>query len=158
MGEEESEGLNFPISFNESLQYPRIGVLDFGMRPMNNEVGQDKDYFLTIQNLLKRGSYQEALDSINEMLQIYPETIFKRDVLFMKLQALDEIGGEENYEEIISLGKAWLSAYPADIHIPEVLLLLAENYVKMNFLKKRVITMIVFLRNIKTIKVSFWQD
>lgn len=134
--EEESEGLNFPISFNESLQYPRIGVLDFGMRPMNNEVGQDKDYFLTIQNLLKKGSYQEALDSINEMLQIYPETIFKRDVLFMKLQALDEIGGEENYEEIVSLGKAWLSAYPADIHIPEVLLLLAENYAKMNFFEE----------------------
>ncbi|MCI7047036.1 flagellar functional protein [Helicobacter sp.] len=134
--EEENEGLNFPISFNGDSSYPRVGVLDFGMRPMDNEVGQDKDTFLAIQNLLKNKSYQEALARINEMLQIYPETIFKHDVLFMKLKALEGIGGEENYEEIVSLGKAWLSAYPADIHIPEVLLLLAENYAKMNFFEE----------------------
>ncbi len=134
--ERTSEGLNFPISFNGEMEYPSVGVLDFGMRPMDNEVGQDKEYFLRIQNLLKNRDYQEALSNIDEMLQFYPETIFKRDVLFMKLQALDGAGGEENHEEIISLGKAWLNAYPSDIHIPEVLLLLAENYTKMNFFEE----------------------
>ena len=132
--ERESEGLNFPISFDEP--YLGVGVLDFRMRPMDNEVGQDKDYFLNIQSLLEKKSYQEALNNIDEMLQNYPETIFKRDILFMKLKALQNLQNQEDYEEIMALGKAWLNAYPADIHVPEVLLLMAENYAKMNFFEE----------------------
>ncbi|WP_276952720.1 tetratricopeptide repeat protein [Helicobacter rodentium] len=129
-----SNGLNFPISFGNDL--PSIGVLDVQMRPMNNEVGADKDHFLRIQSLVLNESYNEALNAIDEMLGIYPETIFKRDALYFKIVALDGLGKEENYEDTMILAKAWLEAYPTDIHVPQVLFVLARTYAKMNFFEE----------------------
>ncbi len=128
--DKESHGINFPLRF-EGL--PSIGVLDAQMRPMSTQVGRDKDYFLNIQSLVDRHSYREALNSIDEVLGLYPETIFKRDILFLKMAALDGIASEENYEDIIALGKAWIGAYPTDIHVPQVLFILAKTYAAMQF-------------------------
>ena len=125
-----SNGINFPLNFDLK---PQIGVLDAQMRPMGNEVGRDKDHFLSVQSFMSRGSYEEALNAIDEMLAIYPNTIFKRDVLFLRLEALDGLNAIENYEDIISLGKAWIEAYPTDIHISQALYIMAKNYANMKF-------------------------
>ena len=123
-----SYGINFPIRFAQS---PSVGVLDPQMRPIDNQVGRDKDYFLNVQSLVENGSYEEALNAIDEMLALYPNTIFKRDVLYLRLVALEGIRNAGNYEDIIDLGKAWIAAYPADIHIPEVLFIVAKTYAGM---------------------------
>lgn len=133
LNDKPSYGINFPIRFDG---VPSIGVLDAQMRPMDNQVGRDKDYFLNVQSFVERGSYAEALNTIDEMLEIYPDTIFKRDVLYLRLVALDGMRDIENYEEIIGLGKAWLGAYPTDIHAPEVLFILAKNYADMKFFEE----------------------
>ncbi|TLD80623.1 flagellar functional protein [Helicobacter sp. MIT 11-5569] len=133
LNDKPSYGINFPIRFD---QVPSIGVLDAQMRPMDNQVGRDKDYFLNVQSFVERGSYVEALNLIDEMLGIYPETIFKRDVLYLHLVALDGMRSVENYEEIISLGKAWLGAYPTDIHVPQVLFIMARTYAEMKFFEE----------------------
>ncbi|WP_297813977.1 flagellar functional protein [uncultured Helicobacter sp.] len=134
LNDQPSNGLNFPIVFKNDL--PRIGVLDVQMRPMNNEVGVDKDYFLRIQFLIAEESYTEALSAVDEMLGLYPNTIFKRDVLYFKIVALDGLGKEENYEDTMLLAKAWLEAYPTDIHVPQALFILAKTYAKMNFFEE----------------------
>lgn len=134
LNDKPSNGLNFPISFEEEL--PRIGALDVQLRPMNNEVGADKDYFLRIQSAISNESYTEALNAIEEMLGLYPDTIFKRDVLYFKIVALDSLEKEENYEDIMMLAKAWLDAYPTDVHVPQTLFVLAKTYAKMNFFEE----------------------
>ncbi|MCI5967999.1 tetratricopeptide repeat protein [Helicobacter sp.] len=133
LNDKPSYGINFPMSFNE---VPSIGVLDAQMRPMDDQVGRDKDYFLNVQSFVERHSYAEALSTIDEMLGIYPETIFKRDVLYLRLVALDGMRNAENYEEIIALGKAWLGAYPTDIHVPQVLFIMAKTYAGMKFFEE----------------------
>ncbi|WP_370525103.1 tetratricopeptide repeat protein [Helicobacter winghamensis] len=133
LNDKPSYGINFPILFDE---VPSIGVLDAQMRPMDNHVGRDKDYFLNIQSFVGRGSYAEALNAIDEMLALYPNTIFKRDVLYLRLVALDGMQNLENYEEIIALSKAWLGAYPTDIHVPQVLFIVAKTYARMKFFEE----------------------
>lgn len=134
LNDQPSNGLNFPIFFEEHL--PRVGALDVQMRPMNNEVGMDKDSFLHIQSLIAEESYTEALNAIEEMLVLYPDTIFKRDILYFKIAALDSLGKEENYEDTMMLAKAWLEAYPTDVHVPQILFILAKTYAKMNFFEE----------------------
>ncbi|MBX7490135.1 flagellar functional protein [Helicobacter sp. Faydin-H64] len=133
LNDKPSYGINFPMRFDE---VPSIGVLDAQMRPMDNQVGRDKDYFLNVQSFVERGSYAEALSTIDEMLGIYPETIFKRDVLYLRLVALDGMYNVENYEDVVALGKAWLGAYPTDIHVPQVLFIIAKTYAEMKFFEE----------------------
>ena len=130
------EGINFPISFEKTIGYPSIGTLDFQMRPMNNEVGADRDYFLRIQSFIERESFNEALSTIDEMFSLYPDSIFKRDVLYYKTLALDGLNNPDNYEDIVELAKLWLDAYPADIHVPQILYILAKTYANMNFFEE----------------------
>ncbi len=134
LDDQPSNGLNFPIFFEEEL--PRVGALDVQLRPMNNEVGADKDYFLRIQSAISNESYTQSLTAIEEMLALYPDTIFKRDVLYFKIVALDGLGKEEDYEDTMILAKAWLEAYPTDIHVPQTLFILAKTYAKMNFFEE----------------------
>ena len=127
------EGINFPISFEEMVGLPSIGALDFKMRPMLDDVGPDKNYFLRIKGFVDRGAYEDALTLIDETLGLYPETIFKRDILHFKIKSLSGLDDVEENEEIVSLAKAWLEAYPADINVPEVLYILAKTYANMLF-------------------------
>lgn len=132
-----SEGLNFPITFNDIIGYPSIGVLDIRMSPMNDNVrGADRDSFLKIRSLVANKSYKEALVVIDEMSSLFPNTIFKRDISYLKILALDGLASEENYEDIITLAKAWQNAYPTDIHISEILYIIAKTYAKMNFFEE----------------------
>lgn len=133
LNDKPSYGINFPIRFDE---HPSIGVLDVQMRPMENQPSGDRDHFLRIQSLLEGGHYREVLSTIREMLALYPDTIFKRDVLYMRLVALDGINQAEDYEEILALSKAWFEAYPTDIHASEVLFILAKTYAKMRFFEE----------------------
>lgn len=132
-----SEGLNFPITFNDIIGYPSIGVLDVRMSPISNNTGSaDKDSFLKIQSLIANKSYREALIAIDEMSSLFPNTIFKRDILYLKIIALDGLASEENYEDIITLAKTWQNAYPTDIHISEILYIIAKTYAKMDFFEE----------------------
>ena len=133
LDDKSSYGINFPVQFDET---PYIGVLDAQMRPMDHQVGRDKDNFLSIQSFIERGSFVEALDAIDDMLAAYPDTIFKRDVLYLRLVALDGLKRPDDYEDIIALGKAWIGAYPTDIHIAEVLFIIAKTYSEMKFFEE----------------------
>lgn len=128
-----SYGINFPMRL---MQFPSVGALDPQMRPIDNQVGIDKDYFLNVQSLIENGSYEDALNGIDTMLELYPNTIFKRDVLYLRLVALERINNAQDYEDIIDLGKAWIAAYPADIHIPQVLFIVAKTYAGMQFFEE----------------------
>lgn len=130
-----NEGINFPLNFRITSK-PNIGILDYRLHPMSNDVGLDKDHFLRIQSFVQRHAYNEALSSIDEMLGLYPDTIFKRDVIYYKIHSLDGRENEEDYEDIIELAKAWLAAYPTDIHVAEILQIMAKTYAKMNFFEE----------------------
>lgn len=70
------------------------------------------------------------------MSSLFPNTIFKRDILYLKIIALDGLASEENYEDIITLAKTWQNAYPTDIHISEILYIIAKTYAKMDFFEE----------------------
>ena len=127
------DGLNFPISFSTQVGLPKVGALDYRMEPMSDNVGLDKDHFLKIQSFMSRKSYNEALLAIDEMSALYPDSIFKRDVLYLKILALDGVSSNEDVEDVIDLAKIWLEAYPTDINVPEVLYIIAKSYAKMQF-------------------------
>ncbi|MDE5591494.1 MAG: flagellar functional protein, partial [Helicobacter sp.] len=94
------------------------------------------NYFLKIQAAIKSENYENALELIEDMLKLYPNTIFKRDILYLKIVALDSLGKEEYYQDILQLSKEWYDSYPADINVPEILYILAKTYAKMDFFEE----------------------
>lgn len=125
------EGINFPVKFRKLT--PTIGALNVQMKPLKSETGGDNAYYLRISDMLAREIYEEALAQINEMLGLYPDTIFKRDVLYYRILALDGLENPDNSEDILELAKSWYAAYPTDVRVPEILYILAKTYASMNF-------------------------
>lgn len=126
-----AEGINFPVRFRKLT--PTIGALNVQMKPLKSETGGDNAYYLRISDMLTRGAFEEALAQINEMLGLYPDTIFKRDVLYYRILALDGLENPDNSEDILELAKSWYAAYPTDVRVPEILYILAKIYASMNF-------------------------
>ncbi len=125
-------GLNFPITM-KNVSTPYIGALDIAKKPLVVQETPDTQAYISIKGFMDRESYQEAINAINETLLRYPNTIFKKDLLLFKIDALFNLNNQEYYEEMVALAKAWLKAYPADHGVSEVLYVLAKTYGEQRF-------------------------
>lgn len=125
-------GLNFPISIT-AANTPHVGALDIAKKPLVIEQTPDLQLYVTIKGFMDRESYHEAINTINETLLRYPDTIFLKDLLLFKIRALFALDNLDNAEELISLSKSWLNAYPADVGVSEVLYILARTYGQQQF-------------------------
>lgn len=125
-------GLNFPVTIG-SANTPYVGALDIAKKPLVIEQTPDLQLYVSIKGFMDRESYHEAINTINETLLRYPQTIFLKDLLLFKIRALFALDNLDNAEELINLAKSWLNAYPADVGVSEVLYVLARTYGQQQF-------------------------
>jgi len=116
--------INFPVLFtNDKL--PFVGGLDIQGKPVHIKRVGDVTQFLQLKNYYKEKKYQECIELIDEVMQEYPNTLFKSEFLFYKIKVYAKL---ENYESVIDVAKVYLRNYSSDENIAEVLSLTAKSY------------------------------
>ena len=136
-GGQESEGINFPITYDKYL-LPSIGSVDLNGAPISYVKSKDINYYLDIQQEFKDKDYEDVIKDVDRTLKQYPKSIFKSDLLLYKLKSMDK-GIEKNIEpisdkytndDVIKLAKSWLRAFSSNDNIPQVLLILVKSYLR----------------------------
>ena len=115
------KGLKFPLEIDTDFY---LKAIDANGNPVDydTQTADVIDYF----SILKKASKNTLdIDTIDEFLQKYPNSIFVPDILYLKLKLLDEEG---KTDETIKIGNEWIKKYSSNEHLPEVLLILAKNY------------------------------
>ncbi|PAF50700.1 hypothetical protein BKH44_07080 [Helicobacter sp. 13S00477-4] len=126
LSNQKPKGLNFPILI-ENAQTPYIPELDINNEPLNYSKGFDSNSYMKIKSLMEKKDYYQALNTINETLKQFPDTIFKKDLYLYQLIALSKINKNQQ-DAIIEIGLSWIKQYPNDTSVPQVLYLLGNAY------------------------------
>ena len=132
------DGIDFPVEYSEFLK-PSVGALDLNGAPIEYVGSKDINTFLDVKKLYERKDYESALSQAQEALMLYPDTIFKSELLLYKIRALDKVLQSENsYTELsesdlISDAKYWNNNIATEENMPEVLSYIVRNYIRMGF-------------------------
>jgi len=116
--------LNFPFYLDKD-KLPYVGSLDLKGNPVYIKKVEDVTEYLKVKRYFSKKMYEEALELINDILEAYPNTLFKSELLFYKIKIYNKI---KDYENVISNAKVFLREYSSDENIPEVLSLMAKAY------------------------------
>ena len=118
--------INFPF-FLAKDKLPFVGSLDIKGNPVFlQEVGDVTDY-LRVKKLYKAKQYENCMDVINTILDEYPNTLFKAELLYYKIKIY---AGMQDYDNVVDNAKIYLQEYSANENIAEVLSLIAQAYSK----------------------------
>ncbi len=120
-------GLNFYFHNSPKLY---IGAIDENQNPIdiNNQAPDIIKYF----NILKK--FKKGKDvsiDIDNFTKNYPNSVFISDVLYMKMVLLFN---NNDFEDVVEIGKKWIKKFSYDEKLPKVLLLMARAYSNMGFL------------------------
>jgi tetratricopeptide (TPR) repeat protein len=119
--------INFPVTFsNQKLPY--IGGLDIKGNPIEMTQIKDVSEYIKIKKLYKLKKYEETLEAIDEMLQEYPDTVFKSEVALYKIRSLHQL---HNLEALLGASKKFIREFSSDSNIAEVLAYTARAYSKL---------------------------
>ena len=116
--------INFPFYLDKD-KLPYVGSLDLKGNPVHIKKVEDVTEYLKVKRYFSKKMYDEALELIDDILEAYPNTLFKSELLFYKIKIYDKI---KDYENVISYAKIFLREYSSDENIPEVLSLIAKAY------------------------------
>ena len=118
--------INFPF-FLDKDKLPFVGSLDIKGNPVFiQKVGDVSDY-LRVKELFKEKKYESCIDIIDEVMQEYPDTLFKAELLYYKIKIYSEL---KDFDNVVDSSKLYLQEYSANENIPEVLSLIAKAYSK----------------------------
>ncbi len=120
-----TKGINFPVSI-KSVNTPYIGPLDTSKNPVILTDKTDIMSYLDIKKDFDEQEYERVVESVDNILKEYPNTMFKSDLLLYKFRAFDKL--EDKSDELIDIAKLWIKEYASNEAIPEVLLLIAKAY------------------------------
>ena len=116
--------LNFPF-YLEKDKLPFVGSLDINGNPVYIKKVEDVKEYLKVKKYFQEKKYDQSLDLIDEILQKYPNTLFKAELLYYKIKVYYNL---KDYENVIDYAKVFLREYSSDENIPEVLSLIASAY------------------------------
>lgn len=119
-------GINLPFTMKKD-KFPFVGGLDIKGNPIHIKKVQDVTDYLKIKNLYLEKKYDSCLELIESVLNEYPNSLFKAELLFYKIRVYSKLN---DYDNIIELSKVYLSNYASDENVPEVLALTANAYAK----------------------------
>jgi len=133
----QNDGINFPVSYNHFLQ-PHVGPVDLNGAPISYARSKDVNYYLDIQKEFKKGDYESVVKDVDKVFKLYPNSIFKSDLLLYKLQVIDEsieknlspVSNDYTNADVAKLGKAWIREFSSNENIPQVLMILVKNYLR----------------------------
>jgi tetratricopeptide (TPR) repeat protein len=118
--------MNFPFYFDKE-KLPYVGSLDLKGNPVHIKKVEDVKDYLKVKKYFSKKLYRESLDLIDEILQRYPNTLFKSELLYYKIKAHAKL---KDYDSVISNAKEYLREYSSDENIAEILSLIAYAYSK----------------------------
>ncbi len=132
-----SDGINFPITYDKYMK-PYVGPVDLNGAPIAYAQSKDINYYLDIQKELKKGDFEGVVQDSNRVLKLYPNSIFKSDILLYKLKALDEsieknippINNNYTNADVASISKTWMREFSSNSNIPQILLILVKSYLR----------------------------
>ncbi len=118
--------INFPFTFAKE-KLPHVGSLDISGNPVHiKRVGDVTDY-IKIKKTYEEKKYEITLDLIKDIMEEYPNSLFKAELLFYKIRVYSKLHQDE---KLIEVAKDYLRDYSSDENVPEVLSLIAKSYNK----------------------------
>lgn len=123
---DKEKGINFPFYLTKDT-LPYVGSLDLKDNPVHIKRVNDVSGYLDIKKFYKEKKYEEAISKIDELLEEYPDSLFKAELLFYKIKIYSKLN---DYDNVIEKSKLYLREYSSDENVPEVLALTARAYSK----------------------------
>ena len=118
--------LNFPFYLNQDSM-PYVGSLDLHGNPVHIQEVADVTDYLKVKKLYANKQYERAMEVIDTVLDEYPHTLFKAELIYYKIKLYAIL---HNYDDVIKYAKIYLSDYSSSDNIAEVLSLIAQSYSK----------------------------
>ncbi len=126
--EEKSElSLNFPFYLKKD-KLPYVGSLDLRGNPVHIKKIEDVKEYLKVKKFYKKKEYDLCLESINDVLKNFPNTLFHAELLYYKIKVYAKL---KDWDNVISYSKKFLHEYSSDETVPEILSLMAKGYAKL---------------------------
>ncbi|WP_297442903.1 flagellar protein [Sulfurimonas sp.] len=120
--------IDFPFFLDKS-KLPYVGSLDLKGNPVHIKKVEDVKDYLKVKKFYKEKRYDFCLESIEDILKYYPNTLFKDELLYYKIKVFDKL---KEWENVLSSAKTFLREYSSSDNVAEVLSLLARAYTKMS--------------------------
>jgi tetratricopeptide (TPR) repeat protein len=120
------KGLNFPFVMTRN-SYPYVGGLDMKGNPVHLKKVEDVTDYLKIKKNFQEKKYEQALEMIDSVLEEYPNSLFRAELLYYKIKVYDKLHDNDN---LIEYSKEYLREHSGDENVPEVLSLTANAYSK----------------------------
>ena len=132
------DGIDFPVIYPKEVK-PYVGALDLNGAPISYAQSQDIKEYLDLKKLYEQKKYQDVIEDSLKAVKLYPETIFKSEMLLYRIKAIDAILDEEdnrfadNFDrsDVIKEAKEWTRTFSSNENLPEVLMIIAKSYIKM---------------------------
>ncbi len=118
--------LNFPFTLDKD-KLPFVGSLDLEGKPVYIKEVEDVKEYLKVKKQYKQKEYDSCLETIDDVLKSYPNTLFKAELLYYKIMVNAKL---KDWDNVISYAKNFLLEYSSDVNVPHVLALLARSYAK----------------------------
>ncbi|MBE0491592.1 MAG: hypothetical protein IBX44_05030 [Sulfurospirillum sp.] len=136
------DGIDFPIFFSKELK-PHVGALDLSGTPISAEQSKDIKLYIDIKNAFDTKKYQDVIEDSIKTIKSYPKTIFKSEMLLLRIKAIDALLDETNRDsnniadkfersDVAKEAREWIRTFPSNENIPEVLMYLAKSYLNMS--------------------------
>lgn len=121
-------GINFPV---EDIRPPApyVGGLDIKGNPIHMTQVKDVSEYIAIKRFYRAKSYPETLELVEHVLENYPDSVFKNELVLYKIRCLHHL---RRFEELLSASKHFLRTYSSDESVPEVLAYTADAYAQLN--------------------------
>ncbi len=118
--------INFPFSMDQD-QLPYVGSLDIQGNPVVIKRVEDVSEYIKVKQYFDQKEYERCLDITNDILQRYPNTLFKAELLYYQIKIHAKL---KDHDNVIESAKIFLREYSADENVAEVLALIAHAYSK----------------------------
>ena len=116
--------INFPFYMDRDT-LPYVGSLDIKGNPVHiQKVGDVKDY-LRVKRYYKEKKYEQCMDVVKDILEEYPDTLFKSELIYYKIRLYAKL---KDYDNVIANAKIFLREYSSSDNIAEVLAFIAQAY------------------------------
>lgn len=118
------EGINFPVTLDRGLT-PFVGGLDIRGNPVLVSRVKDVSAYISVKRFYRAGNYEQALETAKNIVESYPNTVFKSELMLYKIRCYYKL---EHNEELLDIAKKYLRIYSSDENVPEILAYIARAY------------------------------
>ncbi|RUM66199.1 MAG: flagellar protein, partial [Sulfurimonas sp.] len=119
--------INFPVLFTPGA-LPFVGGLDLNGNPLEMQPIKDVAEYMKIKEYYKTKQYDAALQSIRQMQERYPHSIFSSELALYNIRTLHQL---HESEAMLEASKQFIREFSSDQNIAEVLVYTAHAYSKL---------------------------